>query len=217
MASTASALYIRPEIEKVPVARLVENLEAHLQKNPKDAQARFNLARLHAMAYSLKVDAADALKKEPLRGAWFGYEPRPVPFDRVVKTDDASKQDAARKHLEKAINLYDEVIKEKPDDLIAKLGRAWCIAQRANKDESIKEYRKVVEAAWAKEKDLLGQGEGPEERRAGLPRRHRRDVSLPHSAPGRRKGQGGDRDSEKAVGTTGPPAPADHAHRGAAA
>ena len=107
MTSTASARYISPEIEKVPVARLVENLEAHLQKNPKDTQARFNLARLHAMAYSLKADTTDALKKEPLRGAWFGYEPRPVPFEKIVKTDDAAKQDAARKHLEKAINLYD--------------------------------------------------------------------------------------------------------------
>src|SRR5947207_15902717 len=84
MASTASALYIRPEIEKVPVARLVENLEAHLQKNPKDTQARLNLARLHAMAYSLKADTTDALKEEPLRA-----------FEEVVKTDDAAKQDAA--------------------------------------------------------------------------------------------------------------------------
>ena len=154
MTSTASARYISPEIEKVPVARLVENLEAHLQKNPKDTQARFNLARLHAMAYSLKADTTDALKKEPLQGAWFGYEHRPVPFEKVVKTGDAAKQDAARKHLEKAINLYDEVVKEKPNDLIAQLGRAWCIAQRANKEETIKEYRKVAEAAWAKEKDM---------------------------------------------------------------
>src|SRR5437867_12302143 len=59
MASTASAEYIRSEIEKVPVARLVENLEAHLQKNPKDTQTRFNLAHLHAMAYSLKADTTE--------------------------------------------------------------------------------------------------------------------------------------------------------------
>jgi len=106
------------------------------------------------MAYSLKADTTDALKKEPLQGAWFGYEHRPVPFEEVVKTGDAAKQDAARKHLEKAINLYDEVVKEKPNDLVAQLGRAWCIAQRANKEETIKEYRKVAEAAWAKEKDM---------------------------------------------------------------
>ena len=61
---------------------------------------------------------------------------------------------AARKHLEKAINLYDEVIKEKPDHLIAQLGRAWCIAQRGKKEDAIKEYRKVIALAWEKEKDL---------------------------------------------------------------
>jgi hypothetical protein len=87
-------------------------------------------------------------------GAWFGFEPRPVPFDQVKKTDDAGKQDVARKHLEKAINLYEEVVKEKPDHLIAQLGRAWCIAQRGNKEESIKEYRKVAALAWEKEKDM---------------------------------------------------------------
>src|SRR5437660_7534272 len=75
-------------------------------------------------------------------------------FEEDVKTDDEAKQDAARKNLEKAINLYDEVVNEKPNDLIAQLGRAWCIAQRANKEETIKVYRKVAEAAWAKEKDM---------------------------------------------------------------
>ncbi len=151
--SAAPALYIRPEIEKVPVARLVDNLEMQLKKDPKDTQARFNLARLHAMAYALKTDTCEVRKGQEKDGAWFGFEPKPVPFD-VKKTDDAGQQDTARKHLEKAINLYEQVVKEKPDHLIAQLGRAWCIAQRAGKDEAIKEYRKVVELAWEKEKDL---------------------------------------------------------------
>src|SRR5262245_2536734 len=154
LAATLPALYIRPEIEKVPVARLVENLEAHLKKEPKDVQARFNLARLHAMAYSLKTDTTEMRKGQEKEGAWFGYEPRPVPFDTVVKTEDAARQDAARKHLEKAINLYEEVVKQKPDHLIAQLGRAWAIAQRGKKEEAVKEYRKVAELAWTKEKDM---------------------------------------------------------------
>lgn len=154
LAATLPALYIRPEIDKVPVARLVENLETHLKKEPKDVQARFNLARLHAMAYSLKADTTEILKGKESQGAWFGYEPRPVPFDMVVKTTDAARQDAARKHLEKAINLYEEVVKAKPDHLIAQLGRAWVIAQRGNKEDTVKEYRKVAELAWTKEKDM---------------------------------------------------------------
>ena len=39
-------------------------------------------------AYSLKTDSTQALKGKPLDGAWFGYEPRPIPFEKVVKTDD---------------------------------------------------------------------------------------------------------------------------------
>src|SRR5262249_60634904 len=83
----AWALYTRPEIIKVPVTRLADNLQDHLKKNPKDVQARFNLARLYAMAYALKTDTADAFKGRENQGAWFGFEPRPIPF-QVKKTED---------------------------------------------------------------------------------------------------------------------------------
>jgi tetratricopeptide (TPR) repeat protein len=153
LAAPARAEYAPAQLATVPVARLVENLQKILDKNPKDVQTRFNLARVHAMAYALKADTAQVRKGREHAGAWFGYEPRPVPF--VVKpTSDAGKQDAARKHLEKAIRLYEEVIKQRPDDLIAQLGHAWCVEQRGNKAEAIKEYRKLAETAWAKEKDL---------------------------------------------------------------
>jgi hypothetical protein len=149
----ARAIYLRPDIVKVPVARLVENLQEHIKKNPKDVQARFNLARLYAMAYALKTDTADIRKGQEKDGAWFGFEPRPIPF-QVKKTDDAGKQDAARKQLEKAIEAYEAVLKEKPDHLMALLGHAWCVEQRGKKDDAIKEYRKVVDTAWEKEKDM---------------------------------------------------------------
>jgi tetratricopeptide (TPR) repeat protein len=152
-APRASARYIRPDIVNVPVARLVENLQKQAEKNQKDAQARFNLARLHAMAYALKSDTAQTRRGKEDQGAWFGFAPRPIPF-QVKKTDDAAKQDAARKHLEKAVLLYAEVIKLQPDNLMARLGQAWTVEQRGNKAEAIKEYRDVIERAWAKEKDM---------------------------------------------------------------
>jgi hypothetical protein len=123
------ALYIRPEIEKVPVTRLVENLEGMLKKDEKNIQVRFNLARLHAMAYALKTDTTDIRKGQEKDGAWFGYEPRPVPFEKVVKADDAAKEDAARKHLEKAINYYEQVVKEKPELLLSVIGRDCSIVK----------------------------------------------------------------------------------------
>ena len=57
--SEALARYRRPDVEKVPVARLVANLTKLTKAHPKDANAWFNLARVHAMAFALKTDTAE--------------------------------------------------------------------------------------------------------------------------------------------------------------
>ena len=58
LAAPSRAEYVPAQLATVPVARLVENLQKILDKNPKDTQTRFNLARVHAMAYALKADTA---------------------------------------------------------------------------------------------------------------------------------------------------------------
>src|SRR5437868_4984557 len=107
-AGTLSARYIRPVLEMVPVEKLVQNLERIVQKNPKDAQARLNLARVHAMAYASKTEQAQVFKGKEGRGAWFGYEPKHVPFTLAPAKDEA-KEKAAKEHLAKAIQRYREV------------------------------------------------------------------------------------------------------------
>src|SRR5688572_10556823 len=52
----ALCLYASPVIEVVPVARLIANLQALVDKNPNNLRAVLNLARAQAMAYSLKVE-----------------------------------------------------------------------------------------------------------------------------------------------------------------
>src|SRR5215210_6284523 len=79
-APAARALYVRAELVNVPVERLTRNLEEAAKKDPKDAKVRFNLARLHAMAYALKTDTAKVRKDKEAEGAWYGYEPKHVPF-----------------------------------------------------------------------------------------------------------------------------------------
>ena len=153
LAESIQARYRRPDLEMIPVARLVENLEKLAAKNPKDAQVRFNLARAHAMAYALKTDTAQVFKGKEMDGAWFGYEPNHVPF--VPKaSDDAAKLKTAQEHLTKAIERYKEAVKLAPANMTARLGLAWCIDQSKNKKEAIKEYQTVIEDAWKKEKDL---------------------------------------------------------------
>ncbi|HMF16499.1 MAG TPA: tetratricopeptide repeat protein [Gemmataceae bacterium] len=153
LAESIQARYRRPDLEMIPVARLVENLEKIAAKKPKDAQVRFNLARAHAMAYALKTDTAQVFKGKEMDGAWFGYEPNHVPF-AAKASDDAAKVKTAQEHLAKAIDIYKEAIKLAPTNLTARLGLAWCIDQSKNKKEAIKEYQTVIEDAWKKEKDL---------------------------------------------------------------
>src|SRR5438874_2105627 len=141
---TAQARYARPDLQKIPVEQLVKNLEAQAAKNPKDATVLLNLARVHAMAYALKTDTAEVHKKRPEAGAWFGYEPTHVPFS-ARKTDDPAKLQAARAHLEKAIDRYQQTLKLSPDNLTAMLGLAWCVEQDGkDRDAAIEFYRRTI-------------------------------------------------------------------------
>src|SRR5262249_44857897 len=126
-----------------------------IDKNPKDAQAVLNLARLHAMAYALRSDTVETNKNMP-GVVWFGFEPPIVPFRTVQKTDDKDRLKAAQEQLEKAIKLYEDALKLAPDDLRAQLGYAWLLTQTDKKADAIAALRKVVEKAWEKDKDLKG-------------------------------------------------------------
>ena len=150
---SAEGKYIRPQIESVPVDRLVANLNKLADENPKDALVRFNLARLHAMAFALKTDTAEIRKGQEEKGPFFGYEPRHIPF-AVQETKDEDKLKEAKVQLAKAIDRYREALKLDPNLLPAQLGYAWCLEQSGKRDEAIAEYRKTIELGWKKEKDL---------------------------------------------------------------
>lgn len=150
---SAEARYMKPDLVNIPIERLINNLEAIAEKNPKDAQARFNLARAHAMAYAVKSDTAEVWKGRENQGIWFGYEPSHIPFT-VQPTEDKNALNAARKHLASAIKAYEETIRLEPDNLSAKLGYAWCLEQSGEKRKAVNHYRKVIEAAWRQEKSM---------------------------------------------------------------
>ncbi|MEK6287528.1 MAG: hypothetical protein AABO57_17430 [Acidobacteriota bacterium] len=154
-----SARYAGPDLVKVPVARLIKNLDALAKNDPKNAEVRFNLARAHAMAYALRTESAQVWKGRESEGVWFSYEPQHVPFT-VKPTDDSTKLKAAKEHLAKALDRYAEVLELAPDNLSAALGYAWCIEQSGQKRKAVRKYRKVIKAAWEKEKDLKEAGLG---------------------------------------------------------
>lgn len=149
------ARYAQPMLEEIPIERLIKNLTELAEKDPKDAKLRFNLARVHAMAYASKTDKTQIHKGKEAMGAWFGYGPKHVPFE-VVTTDDAEQQKKAATQLELAIKEYTKAIELDPSMLPAQLGYAWCLEQAGKKDEAIKQYRKAIESGWEKEKDARG-------------------------------------------------------------
>jgi len=150
---SANAKYAKPDLVNVPVDRLVRNLEALVKENPKNVELRFNLARVHSMAYALKTDTADVPKGMESNGVWFGYEHSHIPFE-VKPTADRDRLKIARQHLNRAIAVYGEVLALDPQNLPAALGHAWCIDQSGDKQQAITEYRRVAMLAWQKEKDM---------------------------------------------------------------
>ena len=162
-ATTCHATYGAPDLANVPIARLIANLEKEAEKKPKDARFRLNLARVHAMAYAWKADTTQVNRRSrsPFESAWFGFDPKHVPFEPVTKTKDKEKLRVAKDHLAKAISSYEEAVKLDPKNLTAQLGLAWCIDQSGDKERAIESYRKVAKAGWEQEsKQEFGWGEG---------------------------------------------------------
>jgi hypothetical protein len=141
------AMFIKPMLDEVPIAKLVENLDKAAAKDPKDAKVRFNLARAHAMAYADKVETCKIWAGKEMNGPWFGFTPKFVPFNPKM-TDDEAKIRAAKEHLNKAIRRYKESVEVDPKFLPARLGLAWCLDQSKDKEAAIKAYREVIEDGW---------------------------------------------------------------------
>lgn len=150
LATTASvwAMYAMIEIRKVPVPRLVENIERQLREKPENVELHLNLARLYAMAYSLKVAEHDGVVVGPERlEAWFGYSPRTMPGP-TQPAPSRGHQERARADLARAVQKYSEVVRLAPNNFIARLGHAWTLEQSNDNAGAIAEYRKAVELAW---------------------------------------------------------------------
>jgi hypothetical protein len=162
--SPASAEYLSMDVEKIPVERLVKNLEAALREHPEDWKSMLNLARAHAMAYSTKSETLRVLSKDPEQ-VWFGYEAPIVPFRKVVRTNDPEKLKAAKVHLDAALKLYAEALKGIPSNdvaqvNVAQLGHAWLLTQTDKKADAIPILRNVIRKAWEVEKPREAGREG---------------------------------------------------------
>jgi tetratricopeptide (TPR) repeat protein len=149
-ALAAQAIYMQVDVENVPIARLVENLERLLKARPTDAYLHLNLARTHGMAWAQATATMDVSKRRDEWEPWFGYEHDAVPFT-VAPTKDAARMKAAAPHLKAALDHYADAIRLDPNNLAALLGQAWLIDKSGNPVRAIPLYRAVIEKAWPQE------------------------------------------------------------------
>jgi hypothetical protein len=155
IAASASlgAIYARPDIENVPVARLVANLDKELAADPKNPDLHLRLARLYAVAYSantteLPVTVLAGADRKPRQEVWFGHEPDLIP-EKVAP--GASRSEASKAFLGRSVDHYRKVVELNPSVLVGRIGYAWTLEQSGNTSGAAAEYRRVIEQAWPKE------------------------------------------------------------------
>ncbi len=124
------------QLEEVPIERLIKNLTELADKKPKDSRIRFISPRPRDGLCADKTDKTQIQTGKEQFGAWFGYEPKHVPFSEVKK---ASNPEAGKKRPQRNSNWRSRTTK-KPLNLIrippALLGYAWCLDQAGKKRRS---------------------------------------------------------------------------------
>jgi tetratricopeptide (TPR) repeat protein len=154
--ANASALHVQPDLKKVPIAKLISNLEKQAKREPGNVETLHHLARAHAMAWSQKLpDKAKVNQHEGKDGIWFGYQPSFVPYARTKKqAADQSARQLAASHLANAIAYYQAALKIKSSDPTLQLGHGWCLEQSDQKAEAITAYRNAIKRFWKDDKSL---------------------------------------------------------------
>ena len=150
LAGIVNAEYMQPDLEKIPLKRLIENLEAKVKDAPKDPEPLRHLARAYGMAYAAGLNDDSVVERWKGRDeVWFGFEPRPVPYAPPTGADPSGGK--SRAFLGRAIECYKAALELDGTHLVTLLGLAWCTAQTVQKEEAVKLYREVLAEAWKQE------------------------------------------------------------------
>lgn len=156
LVGVANAEFMEPDLEKIPLKRLLENLQAKVDGAPKDAAWLGTLARAYGMAYAAGLnDDSLVERRRDHDEVWFGFVPDHVPFACRLNGEPGEN---AKGYLAHAIECYRKSLDLAPENLANRLGLAWCTEQSGQVDEARKLYRGVIEAAWGREGTLTGGG-----------------------------------------------------------
>ena len=160
LAFDASAMFMLQDTEKVPIARLFTNLQQRLVKNTNDYQLHYQLARLHAMAFSTNAGEMPASKRDG--SVVFGYygsdagvpDVLQTPTNAVARTNGLAHLTNAIAHYEHAIALMKKstnVDEVRWLILPTQLGYSWCLQQAGRRDDALRGYRKMLDISWRME------------------------------------------------------------------
>ena len=167
--ANAHAMFAMPELETVPVERLVKNVERKIAADPGNIQWRYALARLYSMAYARRRATAETTKTQPPWDA-FGQSAPGLPYfsptwepwrgtswweEREAQAVDDRQ---AAEWLDRAIEAYDAALRVDASHGASRMGRAWCVEQAGRIPEAVAAYRFAFEQAWLSEseKERLG-------------------------------------------------------------
>ncbi len=155
----AQAMFISYQTKQVPIERVFKNLETKLAAKPNDFELIYQLARLHAMAYSTNLTEMSVIVDKDLPmfaypGADTGVPPKVTPPSPATKA-------VAQGHLTNAITHYERalaVVKsgKAPKEShwfipLTQLGYAWCLDQAGRRNDALDAYRRALRAAWQME------------------------------------------------------------------
>lgn len=154
-AAAARGEYMLPELQEVPIERLITNVERRVKAAPDDAGGRLELGRLHAMAFTAGGGVAQVRSGTLI--LYLGEEPRRLPWADEVTPPAKAPQDAvARAHLTDAIRLHREALRLRPGDAVARLGLGWLLSRSSDateRGEAVEHLRQAASALWTAEAD----------------------------------------------------------------
>jgi len=148
------AKYRMPELEEVPVNRLITNLENQLTNNPNNSQTHYALARVHSIAYATRTETLSLNKETDQPFFGFGQQSS-LPPEKSNTPDNPEDIAETENHLKKAIIHYKKAVAIDPEHLPSQLGLAWSLQQSNNENAAREAYRIALELAWDNEQNLV--------------------------------------------------------------
>lgn len=153
--------FLLHQTARVPIGRVLTNLQITVAANPQDVESLYYLARVHSMAYAQQVVVLEVTTNTSK--PFFGYPDSDSGVPRNV-VHGASRSDRAEAlgHLTNAITFYQRAVgllagssSRQAQQLLlpVHLGLAWCVDQSGQRLAAIEAYRDALQRAWQKEAD----------------------------------------------------------------